>query len=357
MRVHLPSLPHTETTPEFVWCAYTAKVLKFAGMLTDAGHHVILYAGTNNTARCAEHVEVVTVDERRRWFGGYDWDVDVFDGFQPGAPWWETMNDRTVTAIAERTEPGDLLGVIAGRCQQPIAKRVPMPTVEWGIGYAGVFADYRVFESYAWQHHLAAREASDDLRWYDTVIPNSFDPADFTPRAGTDGDYLLFLGRHTPRKGLAVVEAVAAAVDLPVLTAGQGVDRVPGCEHVGVVRGARKAELLAGARALLAPTTYLEPFGGVAVEAMLSGTPAITTDYGAFTETVRDGTSGFRCRTLAEFLDAVDQTAGLDRAGVADWAQQFTTTQIGPRYDRYLRSIADLYAGHGWDHVRAAGRG
>ena len=199
-------------------------------------------------------------------------------------------------------------------------------------------------------HHLAALEPTDDARLFDSVIPNFFDPAEFTPRAGHGGDYLLFLGRHTPRKGLAVVAEVAKHTGLRVLTAGQGQERVPGAEYVGVVGPAARAELLAGAAAVLAFTTYLEPFGGVAVEAMLSGTPAITTDYGAFTETVAEGVSGFRCHTLAEFVAAVDAAQSLDRAGVAAWAQRYTMDAVAPLYAAHLARLATL-PGDGWYHL------
>ena len=45
-------------------------------------------------------------------------------------------------------------------------------------------------------------------------------------------------------------------------------------------------QLFANAKCTLMPSKYAEPFGFVALESMLSGTPVITTDYGAFPETV-----------------------------------------------------------------------
>src|SRR5690606_20768103 len=96
--------------------------------------------------------------------------------------------------------------------------------------------------------------------------------------------------------------------------AGQGVQHaepglgVPGevtlegdhIEHVGFADPARRAELMGGARAVFVPTPYVEPFGGVSVEAMMCGTPVIATDFGAFAENVVDGVTGYRFRTLGE---------------------------------------------------------
>lgn len=344
MRLHLPCLPHTETTDSYVWCAYTAKIKKFATMMTRRGYEVILYGGTSNEAECFEHVEVVTEEERDLWFGHYDWNQDVFDGFQIEAPWWKVMNARVIQEIRHRQQPDDLLGIIAGWCQKEIADAFPeMLPIEWGIGYSGVFAEHRVFESYAWAHHLAH---PDDIRFFDTVIPNFFDPKDFTPKFSS-GSYLLYLGRMTPRKGLAIVEEIAKRSDIPVLTAGQGGERVKGAIHLGVVRGEEKKALLAGARALLAPTTYLEPFGGVAVEAMLSGTPAITTDWGGFTETVHQNVSGLRCRTLHDFLQAVEWAERVDRHRVHRYAQRFTLENVAPMYDRYFQRVQTRHQ-DGW---------
>lgn len=345
MRIHLPSLPHTQTTKEYAFCAYTQKVLKFASMMTDIGHEVILYGGTENDARCTEFVTVVTEEDHARWFPDYDMS-QAWNGFDVNAPHWQGMNNNVAEEIRIRQQPGDLLCVIAGWCQQPLAEQFPeMLPIEYGIGYEGVFADFRVFESYAWMHYLADREISDDLRWYDTVIPNYFDPDDYDFRpacSNAHGSYLLYMGRMTPRKGLPVITEIAARSNIEIFSAGQDVTRIPGVKHLGVVTGKEKSQLLGGAKAVLVPTTYLEPFGGVSVEAMLCGTPVITTDYGAFTETVKHGETGYRCHTLPEFMCAIDELGHIDRTVVRKHAEQYLMPNVAPRYEEYFYRVMSL---------------
>jgi glycosyltransferase involved in cell wall biosynthesis len=101
---------------------------------------------------------------------------------------------------------------------------------------------------------------------------------------------------------------------------------------------------MAGAVALLAPTLYIEPFGGVAVEAMLSGTPAITSDFGAFTETVETGRTGFRFRTLAEGAQAVGAATTIDPLGARERAvERFAMENVAPAYLRVLERLEGLY--------------
>jgi glycosyltransferase involved in cell wall biosynthesis len=261
------------------------------------------------------------------------------------------MNQRASTEIRKRWEHGDVLGLIGGLCQKPIADELadlgPL-VVEWGIGYSGVLDNsHKVFESYAWAHHVAGLRQQDDISFFDTVIPNCFNPNEF--RFREPDDFVLFMGRPTIRKGLPIVEEIAKRIDSPVLHAGQpGQTPIAGTDYLGIITGDTKADTLARARAVLVPTTYLEPFGGVAVEAMMSGTPVITTDWGAFTETVEQGVTGFRCRTLREFLDAVDASADLDRAVIRDRAiERFSTDEGSRLYSRYLERVSTLH-GAGW---------
>jgi hypothetical protein len=59
MRFHVVSLPHTQTTKEFVHCAYTTKVVRFCNMMTSLGHEVFLYSSDDNDAHVTEHISVI----------------------------------------------------------------------------------------------------------------------------------------------------------------------------------------------------------------------------------------------------------------------------------------------------------
>ncbi len=354
-RIHIVALPHTLLTKAYDWCAYTAKTRRFVTMLAQTEHQALVYGpDVHSCGEATDYVPVVFEADRIAWFGQPEWPQDrVFDRWDVEDPTWVTMNNRAATAIRERWQPGDILGIIGGLCQQQIVTDLadlnPL-VVEWGIGYSGVLdSSHRVYESYAWMHHVAGLRREDDYRYFDDVIPNCFDPRDFAFR-DRPGDYLLYMGRPNPRKGLPIIAELANHIDVPIVVAGQpgAAEMIPGAEYVGLVTGAVKASLLAGALATLVPTTYLEPFGGVAVESMLSGTPVITTDWGAFTETVVPGITGYRCRMLSEFIDAVYQCESADRFGVRQHAMARWTLDIGAsRYDQYLTRVSQLH-GPGW---------
>jgi hypothetical protein len=347
VRVHFVApTPHRDMINPWEPDAYVGKALRLCRMLTGLGHEVYLYSGPENDAPVTGHITVVTAEDRARWFGDTDWETTVFNEFDPVSSPWMTMNSRTVVAMQQIIEPTDIIFLTMGSAQAPIQQAFPNHVVaECGVGYEGVLGNtQRCFESYAWMHYIWGKTGVVDGRYYDTVIPNSFDPADYRFEADK-GDYLLFMGRLTERKGLEVVRELSK--QYMVITAGQG-EPLDGIQHRGVVRGAEKAALLAGARAVLVPTTYVPPFEGVNVEAQLCGTPVITSPFGCFAETVNHGISGFRCHTLAECRDAAEAVDDLDPKTVREWAlSRFTLEVCAPQYDRWLNQLSGLY-GRGW---------
>ena len=273
--------------------------------------------------------------------------------YEPGEPpaftveGWATANAAAVNAIRERAEPGDILGLIGGKCQYPlVAAFRDLVPVEFGIGYPGVNKDgtFRVFESFAWMHQVYGElygSGTANGFFYDAVIPAYLDRRDF-PK-GKGGDYLLFVGRMIERKGIHIACETAKRAGMPLLLAGDGDFRPTYGEHIGVIEPDERGKLMAGARALICPTTYIEPFGSVAAEAQLCGTPVIATDFGAFTETVTQGVTGYRCHRLGEFVYAAQEAGKLNRGDIREHAlRTWSLEAVAPQYENYFDHLATL---------------
>jgi glycosyltransferase involved in cell wall biosynthesis len=358
MRFHVVSLPHTQTTREYVHCAYTEKVRKFCDMMMSLGHEVFLYASEDNEAVCTELITVISKKEQRDLIGINSPTDNLKASFDPEAPYWKLMNQAAIDGIKKRAQPKDFICLIAGLCQKQIADALPeMMSVEFGVGYGGVFASYRVFESYAWMHTvygaLSGSNAHDaDGRWYDTVIPNYYevDQFDTFKQDYSREDYFLYVGRLIDRKGYHIAQEVCEKLGKRLIVAGQGEFSGYG-EYIGTVNTRDRNELMSKAQAVFVPSQYLEPFGGVHVEALLNGVPVITTDWGVFTETVQNGVNGYRCRTFDEFLHAardmqywgIIKRLDLKEAAV----KKFGTDHVRWQYHSYFERLLTLWD-EGW---------
>ncbi len=232
-----------------------------------------------------------------------------------------------------------------------------MIVVESGIGYPnGTFAKFKIYESYAIMHayqgNAAAMSASNEF-WYDAVIPNAFNLGDFE-FSNQKKDYLLFLGRLNSGKGIHIAKQLAEKTNTPLVIAGPGVQEPPTelISYVGNAGPIKRRALLRNARATICASTFLEPFCGVQIESMLSGTPVISSDWGAFAEYNLQGKTGFRCRTFEQFEWAVRNIHQIMPSDCRDWAEQFSLENVAPRYTDYFQSVKDIFGGKGWYEPR-----
>lgn len=357
MIFHVCALPHTHTTTEYVSCAYTAKVINFCRMMKDRGHTVYLYGGELNEAPCDKHIVCVSEADRAAHVGDKHFTSASFDY---NLPFWRNFNDKVIEGIkANRKDNKDFICIIAGYAQKQIADGIPdMMSVEFGVGYGGSFSKFKVFESYAWMHlcYGAARGGDPhgvDGNWWDVVIPGYLDPAQF-PFSEEKDDYYLFIGRLIDRKGYRIASDVCFDLGKKLVVAGQGEPPL-GCEYVGVVGPEERGRLMSRAKAVFVPTIYIEPFGNVNTEAQACGTPVITTDWGAFTETVIDGVTGFRCRTFGEFKRAAIEAEKLDRYAIrARAVNEYSLDTIGEKYEKYFARLLHLWD-KGWYEGREFG--
>jgi len=366
LRLHVLGLPHTQTTARFAHCAFTQLVIRFCGMMLDEGHEVYLYSGEENEARCTEHVALLTEKERIAEYG--EWDPQSLGGqvnYSPEAGLFPTMAARAVKAIHERAQPRDTLCLTVST-QATVARELDdVLPVEWTVGYEWPVLERCVFPSYAWMHFVYGRQQRAG-RYYDTVIPHPFDPAEFPTGTPSSDPYLLFIGRLTALKGPHVAVEIAKAAGMRLVVAGPGAVewgdgfvttadgmRLEGAlDYVGSLGVRERAEVMGGAAATIVPTQYVEPFGLVAVESMACGTPVIASDWGAFVETVREW-GGHRFRTLDDAVRAVESVREFPRELVAAYAHaNYSTDVIGPQYTAHFERLTQLWD-DGWYSRRA----
>lgn len=349
MRFHIVALPHTQVTKEFFSCAYTEKVYGFCNMMTSLGHEVYLYASGDRTdANVTEFIPCLSEESRAKAVGNNHYTSASFDNTLPH---WQTFNANASQTIARHIRQKDFICLIGGIAQKPIADAFPdHMSVEWGIGYSGTFAKYRVFESNTWRSAVYAqhRNAADvDINFYDGVVNGYYDKDKF-PMQLEKQDYYLYLGRLTQRKGVDIASQACERAGVKLLLGGSGDYRPSYGIYLGEVKADDRAELLGGAIAAFSPTLYHEPFCNSHIQALATGTPVITTDLGIFTETVQNGFNGFRCNTLAEFVKATEQVKNLDHRAIATKAYElYSTDMIRYKYDRYFHRLLTLWA-DGW---------
>ena len=354
MRFHLLGLPHTVTHPDYTACAYTMKVLKFGKMMKARGHEIIHYGHEDSELVCDEHVPVTTNADLEKAYGSYDWRANFFK-FNTSDHAYQTFYKNAIREVGKRKQKNDFILPFWGSGTRPVCDAHPeMICVEPGIGYAGGhWSQWKVFESYAILHAYQNLTSVGTCKqsWYEVVIPNYFDLDDFTYAPETKEDYFLFLGRVYSGKGIDIAVQVTEHIGAKLIVAGQNPEERTFPDHVEFVGYAdieKRRELMSKAKGSFVASQYLEPFGGVQVENLLSGTPTITTDWGAFVENNPHGLTGFRCRTFGDFVDAANNIDQISPAVCRTFGEQFALENVAPKYEKYFQDVLNVYTGKGW---------
>jgi len=188
--------------------------------------------------------------------------------------------------------------------------------------------------------------------WVGTVLHGL--PKNLHSYGQGDGNYLAFLGRVSPEKGLekAIEIAIRAGMKLKIAAKVDKVDEPyfekeikPMLGHsliefVGEINETQKTDFLGRAKALLFPINWPEPFGMVMIESMSCGTPVIAFKNGSVPEVIDEGKTGFIVNSIEEAVAAVVKTEQLSRLKVRRvFEERFTASRMT---DDYIRLYSDI---------------
>lgn len=198
------------------------------------------------------------------------------------------------------------------------------------------------------------RTAAPAVRWAG-AIHNAVEPPPGLHPA-RDGGYLVALARIHPTKGQHLAIEAARRSGLPLVLAGK-LDPLPECREyfqrevepalgrdvtwLPEVRGRAKWELLAGARAMLCPLCWEEPFGVAMAEAMVAGTPVVAFPRGAAVELVVPGVTGLLAEDVEEMARAAHHVGAISRERCAAIARhRFAPARMAGEYERVYLAAA-----------------
>lgn len=184
-------------------------------------------------------------------------------------------------------------------------------------------------------------------------VYNGIDPEEYLFNASEKDSYFLFLSKTSWKvKNVRGAIRLCSQAKSPLTIAGGSrpiFERLkvlfsPQMRWVGAVNGREKARLLAGARALLFPVLWPEPFGLVVVEALMSGTPVIASPYGSLSELVPPhvGVLIDPEREPERWIDILQsKELPWSREACREWAlEKFDYKKMAEGYEFYYRKLS-----------------
>ncbi|HEY3523498.1 MAG TPA: glycosyltransferase family 4 protein [Candidatus Limnocylindrales bacterium] len=315
-------------------------VAALAQELHARGHEVALYAPGDSEF----DGELIATPEKSLWSTGYRGDVSSFINVTLARVWADAERFDVIHSHVET------LGFL-------FARHAPTPVVTTLHGRLDVSGIPELIDEFQDIPLVSISDSqrrwSPDANWVATVyhgLPLANAPFDPTP-----GDYLAFVGRIAPEKGVDHAIRVARECEMKLRIAAKVYDESEQelfaevvepaigdgtIEWLGELEPSERDQLYAGAAATLMLGAWPEPFGLVAIESMATGTPIVARRAGALTETVEHGLSGFLIDDDAEATLAVSRARELDRATVRRYAvERFSPERMADEYEAVYRRV------------------
>jgi glycosyltransferase involved in cell wall biosynthesis len=256
-------------------------------------------------------------------------------------------------SVAQQADDFDVIHYHIDYLHFPLSRRIEarqLTTLHGRLDIPDLVPMYREFpEMPVVSISQAQRKPLPWVNWLGTVYHGL--PSTLYQFQDGPGEYLAFLGRVSPEKRVdrAIRTAERAGIPLKIAAKIDVTDREyfedlikpmihpPFIEYLGEVNDREKNELLGGARALLFPIDWPEPFGLAMIEALACGTPVIASRSGSVPEILEDGMTGFIVDSLDAAVRAVQRVDSISRRTCREAFESCFTA------DRMARDYVALY--------------
>lgn len=320
--------------------------------LVRRGHEVTLFA-TSDSKTSARLIEVLP----------YPMSKGVLFNLTP--TFYSLM---ATTKAAEMEEEFDVIHSHLGAVAYHFANLIKTPIIETvhsrceatsrneSKGFLKKYCADRQDRFYKVHHVYVSRSQKNDFqpKRNFSVVHNGIGLEDFT-FSPQGGDYFAYLGYLAPEKGahLAVQAARKTGVKLKLAGSYYGCEkyfnkeikpllRKGQIEYVGVVGPDERNKFLGGAKGLLFPINWQEPFGLVMIEAMACGTPVIGFNRASVPEVVKDGVTGFVVDDLKGMESAIRRTEKLSRESCRKYVEKkFSVERMADDYEKIYAKIIE----------------
>lgn len=190
---------------------------------------------------------------------------------------------------------------------------------------------------------------------YVTTIYHGFDMKNY-PFSEDNEDFLLYVGRIAPKKGLHHAINVAKALNKKLIIAAKLDKEVHGdyfaekikpylsdqIQWIGETTEWERNLLMSKAIAFLHPACWEEPFGLTMIEALACGAPVVAFNRGSVPEIVKDGRVGYVVENEKEMINALTNIHKINRKACRTYAlNNFNAHKMVDEYEIIYKAILD----------------
>ncbi len=282
--------------------------------LVERGHHVTLFASGDSKTKAQRLVSV----RSRHYKNDYS----------------EIHEYENVSEAFSRADDFDIIHCAVEHKSVFFADLVKTPSLH-SIRYGEFFdQELALLKKYKHLNYVGISQAIKKLlpflNWRG-VVYNGLDYHDFKQEKKV-GNYLLFLARLSPQKGVDIAIKVARKLNMKLIIAGKTASSdkdflekkvYPFIDnklivYLGEVLGEKKKKLLSQAYCLIQPNRLFEAFGNTFLESLASGVPVVAMSKGAIPELIKNGKTGYVVNNFSQMISAVKNIKNLNKQDCVD---------------------------------------